>query len=84
MHPFFKDVVLLYRDGFRSMVLGRTLWAVILVKLVILFILSQVFFQDYLQTHFSTEEQRSEHVFANLTAHSSSSNPPGGRSDRVH
>ena len=26
-----------YRDGFRSMTLGRTLWAVILIKLFIMF-----------------------------------------------
>jgi hypothetical protein len=34
----------LYYDGFRSMTLGKTLWAVILVKLFIIFAVLKVFF----------------------------------------
>ena len=34
----------LYYDGFRHMTLGRTLWAVILVKLVIIFLVLKIFF----------------------------------------
>ncbi len=34
----------LYYDGFRSMTLGRTLWAVIIVKLIIIFAILKVFF----------------------------------------
>ncbi len=34
----------LYYDGFRHMTLGRTLWAVILVKLVIIFLVLKLFF----------------------------------------
>jgi hypothetical protein len=34
----------LYYDGFRHMTLGRTLWAVILVKLVIIFVVLKLFF----------------------------------------
>ena len=34
----------LYYDGFRHMTLGRTLWAVILVKLVIIFVVLKIFF----------------------------------------
>ena len=38
-----------YRDGFRSMKLGRTLWLIILIKLFILFfILRLFFFPDFL------------------------------------
>lgn len=42
----------LYYDGFRNMKLGRTLWAVILIKLFIIFaILKVFFFPDFLSTH---------------------------------
>ena len=42
----------LYYDGFRQMTLGRTLWAVILVKLAIIFlVLKLFFFPDYIKTH---------------------------------
>ena len=38
-----------YRDGFRSMKLGRTLWLIILIKLFIMFfILRLFFFPNYL------------------------------------
>lgn len=42
----------LYYDGFRNMTLGRTLWTVILIKLVVIFaILKVFFFPDYLKEH---------------------------------
>ena len=42
----------LYRDGFRQMTLGRTLWAIILIKLFIIFaILKVFFFPNYISTH---------------------------------
>ena len=38
-----------YLDGFRSMTLGRTLWAIILIKLFIMFVvLRLLFFPDLL------------------------------------
>lgn len=38
-----------YRDGFRSMTVGRTLWAIIAVKLVVFFlILKWLLFPDFL------------------------------------
>ena len=47
----------LYSDGFRSMTLGRTLWAIILVKLFIIFaILKVFFFPDYLKEHAHGDE----------------------------
>ena len=33
-----------YCDGFRSMTLGRTLWTIIIIKLVIIFAVLKVFF----------------------------------------
>ena len=44
-----KDSILhkvfyLYYDGFRSMRLGRTLWAIILIKLFIIFVVLKLFF----------------------------------------
>lgn len=39
-----------YRDGFASMTVGRTLWAVIIVKLVVIFcVLKLLFFPDVLK-----------------------------------
>ena len=42
----------LYYDGFRSMTLGRTLWAIILIKLFIIFVVLKLFFfPDFLKQH---------------------------------
>ena len=39
-----KKVFRFYVDGFRSMTVGKTLWAIILVKLFIMFAVLKVFF----------------------------------------
>ena len=52
----------LYADGFRSMRLGRTLWAIILIKLFIMFaILKVFFFPNFLKEH-ASKGQESDYV----------------------
>lgn len=47
-----------YRDGFRSMTIGRTLWVLILIKLfVMFFILKLFFFPSFLKGKSSEEKQ---------------------------
>ena len=42
----------LYYDGFKNMKLGRTLWAIILIKLFIIFVVLKLFFfPDFLKQH---------------------------------
>ena len=49
---FASSVWHLYYDGFRSMTVGRTLWAVILIKLFIIFaVLKLFFFPNYIHEH---------------------------------
>ena len=49
---FLYRVYDLYADGFRHMTLGRTLWAVILIKLFIIFAILEVFFfPNFLKEH---------------------------------
>lgn len=63
-----EKIFTFYRDGFRNMQLGRTLWTIILIKLFVIFaVLKLYFFPDYLQTQFSTDEERANHVFENIT-----------------
>ena len=51
----------LYRDGFRSMTIGRTLWTLILIKLfVMFFILKLFFFPSFLKG--KTSEEKEEYV----------------------
>ena len=39
-----RKIGLFYYEGFRSMTIGRTLWALILVKLAIMFLILKIFF----------------------------------------
>ncbi|WP_345985841.1 DUF4492 domain-containing protein [Sulfurimonas sp. HSL-1656] len=56
-----------YRDGFNAMRLGRTLWTVVAVKLLILFgVIKVLFFSDTLQSRFDSDEARQEFVSRQL------------------
>ena len=47
---FLYRVYDLYVDGFRHMRLGKTLWAIILIKLFIIFVVLKIFFfPDFLK-----------------------------------
>lgn len=47
-----------YRDGFRSMTWGRTLWIIILIKLFVMFVILRIFFfTPYLKGKSETEKQ---------------------------
>ena len=56
-----------YMEGFRNMTLGKTLWAIILIKLFIMFfILRLFFFPNILQQKYDTDEERANQVIENL------------------
>ncbi|MBU0484038.1 MAG: DUF4492 domain-containing protein [Proteobacteria bacterium] len=59
----------LYRDGFRSMVLGRTLWKIIIIKLLIIFgVLKLFFFPDFLTENFDNDQEKADYVLEAITA----------------
>ncbi len=63
-----RNIYQFYWQGFRSMTLGKKLWAIILIKLVVMFlILKLFFFPNYLKTNFDTDQERSDHVIEQLT-----------------
>ena len=54
---FLYRVYDLYADGFRHMRLGRTLWAIILIKLFIIFVILKIFFfPNFLKQHAEGDE----------------------------
>jgi hypothetical protein len=63
-----EKMYLFYRDGFRSMVVGRTLWKIIIIKLFVIFAVLKLFlFPNFLNKNFNTEHERAGHVLENLT-----------------
>lgn len=58
-----------YRDGFRQMTIGKTLWKIIFIKLLVMFaVLKLFFFPNYLNTNFETDTQRADHVLEQITS----------------
>ncbi len=63
-----RNIYQFYYQGFKSMTVGKRLWAIIIIKLIILFaVLKLFFFPDFLKTNFKTDEERSNHVIEELT-----------------
>ena len=60
-----KAVWEFYRDGFRQMTWGRPLWALIILKVIILFLVLRMFFFKPAMAGM-TDEQRSEQVGTHL------------------
>ncbi|MCX6230638.1 MAG: DUF4492 domain-containing protein [Bacteroidetes bacterium] len=63
-----KSVYQFYYQGFRSMTIGKKLWLIIIIKLIIIFVVLKLFFfPDFLKSKFKTEEERSNYVIKQLT-----------------
>ncbi len=63
-----KSVWYFYYEGFRDMTVGRSLWLLIIIKVIVIFgIIKFFFFPDILQRDFETDEQRADHVRKELT-----------------
>lgn len=63
-----QRIIDLYVDGFRSMKIGRTLWLIIIVKVIIMFaILKLFFFPDVLKRDYPDDESRAQAVREALT-----------------
>jgi hypothetical protein len=64
----FYNIFRFYYDGFSSMTVGKKLWAIIFIKLIIMFLVFKLFFfPNYLNTNFKTDEEKSQHVLEKLT-----------------
>lgn len=63
-----KKIVSFYIDGLRSMRTGRKLSAFIFIKPFIMFAVLKVFLSpNYLNTNFTNDQERAEHVLDNIT-----------------
>lgn len=64
-----RRIAYLYIDGFRSMTIGRKLWALIIVKLILLFgVMKLLFFPDILGRDYDSDAERASAVRQSLTA----------------
>lgn len=64
-----RRILDLYIDGFRSMTVGRQLWALIIIKLVLLFgVMKLLFFPDILSRDYDTDAECAAAVRTALSA----------------
>lgn len=64
---FFSKVYYFYLDGIRSMTIGRTLWALVIIKLFIMFAILRVFFFPRHMGHLKTQEDKADYVIEQLS-----------------
>ena len=68
-NSFFNRALSMYVDGFKSMTVGRKLWALILIKLAIMFLVFRLFFfPDILHENYDTDAQRAQAVRSALAS----------------
>lgn len=66
--PLPRRILGFYAEGFRSMTIGRKLWAIILIKLAVIFlVLKLFFFPDFLSSKSDSEAGKAEVVREALT-----------------
>lgn len=59
----------MYVDGFRNMTIGKKLWALVIIKLIVIFFVFKLFFfPDILQKNYDNDEERARAVAEKLTS----------------
>lgn len=62
-----KNIYLLYKEGFLNLKLGRTLWKIIILKLIVILIFLKFFIYDKnIKTEYKTENEKVNFVLGNL------------------
>lgn len=68
MITLIKRIIGFYVEGFRSMRLGKKLWAIVFIKLFVLFaVIKLLFFPNVLKENFQSDEERSSYILDQLT-----------------
>lgn len=63
-----KNIYYFYLNGFKNMTVGKTLWKLILIKLLVIFIFLNYFVHDKsLKTEYKTYDEKVDFVYKNLT-----------------
>lgn len=58
-----RDIAMMYVDGFRNMTVGRKLWLLIMIKIIVFFaVLRLFFFPDILATRYDSDTERAAAV----------------------
>ncbi len=68
MIKLLKNIFHFYFQGFKNMTVGKKLWLIILIKLILFFVVLKIFFfPNFLNTNFKTDKERGDYVLEQLT-----------------
>ncbi|EAL6626293.1 DUF4492 domain-containing protein [Campylobacter jejuni] len=57
-----------YKEGFKNLILGKTLWKIIFIKLFVMFVILKLFVFDVnFNSIFKSDKEKSTFVLKNLT-----------------
>ncbi|MEI6554651.1 MAG: DUF4492 domain-containing protein [Paludibacter sp.] len=60
---YLQKLISFYKEGFRNMTVGKTLWVIIFIKLFVMFVVLKIFFfPNYLKSNFKDDTSRANHV----------------------
>ena len=63
----FRYIIRFYYDGFKGMTIGKSLWMIIIIKLIIIFAIFRLFFfPDFLDSRFEGNSQKADYVTEEL------------------
>jgi len=62
-----KNIFFFYRDGFRNMTVGKTLWKIIFIKLVVILIVLKYFVHDKtFKSEYKSLDEKANFVYENI------------------
>ncbi len=62
-----KDIYSFYIEGFKNMKIGKTLWKIIFIKLILIFtLLNYVIYDKSIKSEYKNSEDKSNFVYKNL------------------
>ena len=63
-----RNIYYFYINGFKNMTLGKTLWKIIIIKLIVILIFLKFFVHDKsFKIEYKTYEEKVDFVYKNLT-----------------
>ena len=63
----FQNIYSFYLNGFKNMTIGKTLWKIILIKLLVILVFLNYFIHDKsIKTEYKTYEEKVDFVYKNL------------------
>ncbi|AXH10410.1 DUF4492 domain-containing protein [Malaciobacter halophilus] len=65
---YLKSVFNLYYEGFRNLTVGKSLWKIVIIKLITILVILNIFVYDKsFKSEYKTEQEKQDFVFKNMT-----------------